>query len=494
MSGWAIVAVLAGLSPIAAAVLAHAWDRRDPVDTVVSALGAVAGSAVLIRVAADGPVAFLDGGFVIDRVGAAWAVFALIVLLAIRTFARRQLASDASRERFHVLGAVAGTSGIALFWAGNLAVLGATAVVSSLAASALVGSSSRNPAVGRRMVNTLLAADALLVAGLVIVMLEADRGAGAGFGVLGEVDGPALHLAAVAVVAAALVRCAQVPVQGWLPRTLVAPTPASALLHAGLVNAGGVLLIRLAPLVAASLVATLVGVALATASIVLGAAAMRSRIEVKTALVWSTTAQMGFMLVQVLIGLGAAAAAHLIAHGAYKSNLFLASGSTIEHAPYAGPGRGPAHRAWSAGIAAVLVAVALVVSGYDLGAHDGTAFVVPAFALFTVYAVLAGPAGVVRGPSASLATSILGLGGALTAYLYLLGRFESWLDLPAPTPSGGLVIAVGVVVAVLTGAFLSAEGAGVPARIANPLRARILAQTRRPTLDVARLSSTGASR
>ena len=60
-------------------------------------------------------------------------------------------------------------------------------------------------------------------------------------------------------------------------------------------------------------------------------AVMRLRSEVKSALVWSTVAQMGFMLTQALVGLGAAAAAHLIAHGAYKSHLFLASGSTIEH-------------------------------------------------------------------------------------------------------------------------------------------------------------------
>ena len=62
---------------------------------------------------------------------------------------------------------------------------------------------------------------------------------------LGErpLGGPVVALAAALVVIAALSRSAQVPFHRWLPATLAAPTPVSALLHAGVVNAGGVLLI-----------------------------------------------------------------------------------------------------------------------------------------------------------------------------------------------------------------------------------------------------------
>ena len=60
-----------------------------------------------------------------------------------------------------------------------------------------------------------------------------------------------LRLAAVLIVLTALLKCAQLPVHGWLIQVMEAPTPVSALLHAGVVNLGGFVLIRLSPLVAA---------------------------------------------------------------------------------------------------------------------------------------------------------------------------------------------------------------------------------------------------
>ena len=59
-----------------------------------------------------------------------------------------------------------------------------------------------------------------------------------------------LDLAAVACVIAASLKCAQLPFHGWLTQVMEAPTPVSALLHAGVVNLGGFLMIRLAPLMA----------------------------------------------------------------------------------------------------------------------------------------------------------------------------------------------------------------------------------------------------
>ncbi len=60
----------------------------------------------------------------------------------------------------------------------------------------------------------------------------------------------------VLIVVAAATRSAQVPAHGWLIGTVWAPTPVSALLHAGVVNAGGILTIRLWGLVGAAAVVT----------------------------------------------------------------------------------------------------------------------------------------------------------------------------------------------------------------------------------------------
>ena len=146
----------------------------------------------------------------------------------------------------------------------------------------------------------------------------------------GQFGGPLLPLLACLVVVAALSRSAQIPFHRWLPATLAAPTPVSALLHAGVVNAGGILLIRLAPLTADDLARVLTILA-GAATMAYGALVMLVKPDVKGALVHSTTAQMGFMILTCGLGLWAAAVIHLVAHGFYKATLFLSSGSAIAH-------------------------------------------------------------------------------------------------------------------------------------------------------------------
>ena len=136
----------------------------------------------------------------------------------------------------------------------------------------------------------------------------------------------------ILVVVAALSRSAQFPFHRWLPATLAAPTPVSALLHAGVVNAGGILLIRLAPLSRRE-VAQALTIAAGAATMVYGATIMLVKPDVKGALAHSTTAQMGFMILTCGLGLWAAAVIHLVAHGFYKSTLFLSSGSAVAAPP-----------------------------------------------------------------------------------------------------------------------------------------------------------------
>ncbi|MDE2121419.1 MAG: NADH-quinone oxidoreductase subunit L, partial [Betaproteobacteria bacterium] len=63
---------------------------------------------------------------------------------------------------------------------------------------------------------------------------------------------PALQASAVLLVRAVVLRTALLPVHGWLIQVMEAPTPVSALLHAGVVNLGGYVLLRFAPLLDAS--------------------------------------------------------------------------------------------------------------------------------------------------------------------------------------------------------------------------------------------------
>lgn len=137
------------------------------------------------------------------------------------------------------------------------------------------------------------------------------------------------QVATLLVVVAVLLKTAQLPFHGWLIQVMEAPTPVSALLHAGVVNLGGYVLIRLAPLIAELPVAMGLLVLAGTITAVIAALVMTTRISIKVMLAWSTTAQMGFMVMQCGLGLWEMALLHLVAHSLYKAHCFLAAGGTV---------------------------------------------------------------------------------------------------------------------------------------------------------------------
>lgn len=140
---------------------------------------------------------------------------------------------------------------------------------------------------------------------------------------------PCLGLASLFLVGGALLKSAQFPFHSWLPDTMETPTPVSALMHAGLINAGGFLVIRLSPVIA-SAPGALNALALVGAITALyGSIVMLTQTSVKRSLAYSTIAQMGFMMLQCGLGAFALAALHLVAHALYKAYAFLSSGSIV---------------------------------------------------------------------------------------------------------------------------------------------------------------------
>jgi hypothetical protein len=127
-----------------------------------------------------------------------------------------------------------------------------------------------------------------------------------------------------------MVKCAQFPMHGWLIQVVEAPTPVSALLHAGIVNLGGFLLIMLAPLMSQAAIANWLLLIVAGLTCVAAALITMTRVSIKVLLAWSTVAQMGLMLVECALGLYGLALLHLVAHSCYKAYSFLAAGSQVE--------------------------------------------------------------------------------------------------------------------------------------------------------------------
>jgi NAD(P)H-quinone oxidoreductase subunit 5 len=132
------------------------------------------------------------------------------------------------------------------------------------------------------------------------------------------------------VAIAAMTQSAAWPFHRWLISSLNSPTPVSALMHAGLVNGGGFLLVRFAPLYAthSMLLHGLFIAGLITA--VVGTFWKLLQTDIKRMLACSTMGQMGFMLMQCGMGLFAPAISHLCWHGLFKAYLFLSAGSVVQ--------------------------------------------------------------------------------------------------------------------------------------------------------------------
>jgi NAD(P)H-quinone oxidoreductase subunit 5 len=147
--------------------------------------------------------------------------------------------------------------------------------------------------------------------------------------VAGTIPGT-MHAVAVLLVVAALLKSAQFPLHGWLIEVMETPTPVSALLHAGIINAGGFLVLRFATVVSLSTPSLDVLAIVGGVTALFGSVVMLTQTSVKVSLAYSTIAQMGFMMLQCGLGAFSAALLHIIAHSLYKAHAFLSSGSVID--------------------------------------------------------------------------------------------------------------------------------------------------------------------
>jgi NADH-quinone oxidoreductase subunit L len=127
-------------------------------------------------------------------------------------------------------------------------------------------------------------------------------------------------------------KSAQFPLHIWLPPSLYAPTPVHALLHAGIINAGGFLINRLAPLYGLSSTTLHVAFVVGAVTALLGATMMLAQNDIKKTLGFSTIGQMGYMIMECGLGAFALAVFHLIAHGLFKATVFLNCGNVIHKA------------------------------------------------------------------------------------------------------------------------------------------------------------------
>ena len=356
----AALLVAAVCLPAIGAIGARSGTRLGP---ALSGAAFVLALVLLVVVAVDGPVsAVIDGhdgtalaGLSLDRVGAIVLLLITGVSTVVQSFAGRYLRGEARAGHVFVAAGLLTSATAAMACAATLIGLALAWTGSGIALCALLGTYADLPAARdglRRTARAFAIGDGALW--IAVAAATATWGAVDLRTLPAQIpeftsDGTVLTVVVCLIVIAALARSAQLPFQDWLPATLAAPTPVSALLHAGVVNAGGLLLVRLSPLLAASSLASHLAFAAGAATLVYGTTLMLTKPDVKGALAHSTMGQMGFMIMTCGLGAFAAAVFHLVAHGMYKATLFLGSGAAVHRhvrhrkAPPAGA-RGPAGR------------------------------------------------------------------------------------------------------------------------------------------------------
>lgn len=314
------------------AALVAGW-RASRVCTAL-AVGLAAASLVLL--ALGGPLIIF--GLRADALGCIVLLLVSFIGWVITRYSQTYMGGDAGQARYArwLMATLAAVAIVVV--TNNLAVLAAAWLATSLALHQLLTFFSTRPAALIAAHKKFLASrlgDVCLISAVSLIFwtlgsLQIDQ-------VISKAQAlPAFPLALQAavflVVVSALLKCAQLPVHGWLIQVMEAPTPVSALLHAGVVNLGGFLLIRLSPLLADMGGAQTLLVVVGSLTAALAALVMMTRISVKVMLAWSTCAQMGFMLMQCGLGAYELALLHLVAHSLYKAHAFLAAGGAVEQA------------------------------------------------------------------------------------------------------------------------------------------------------------------
>ncbi len=263
---------------------------------------------------------------------------------------------------------------------------------------------------------------------------------------------PYATIAALLLALAAIIKSAQFPLHGWLTEVMEAPTPVSALLHAGIINAGGFLLIRFADvmLLSPAVLAALAVVGGLTA--LFGGLVMLTQPAVKTSLAWSTVAQMGFMIMQCGLALFPLALLHIVAHSLYKAHSFLASGGAVERIAAVrrlGPVAVPNAKAVAAAFLTAL-AIYIGLSGlFGFGSKSPQAYAVGAILIFGVAYLLAqGLAG--AAPAVLMRRMVIYALAASVGYFSLHALANRLLQgilpaAPAPGPLEWVLIALAVI-------------------------------------------------
>jgi NAD(P)H-quinone oxidoreductase subunit 5 len=404
----------------------------------------------------------------IDALSAIMLTLVSFVGVMVVRFSRNYLDGDPQQVRFFRLLCLTLAAVLTLIVSGNLVLFAAAWIATSLGLHQLLLFYADRPAArlaARKKFLFSRLGDLCLIGALALIwrsfgaidfatILPTAEGMAAG----GIVPTDLSWIAGLLVVAA-LLKSAQFPVHGWLLEVMETPTPVSALLHAGIINAGGFLVLRFGDVIALSAPSLDLLAIVGGLTALFGSVVMLTQTSVKVSLAYSTIAQMGFMILQCGLGAFSAALLHIVAHSLYKAHAFLSSGSVIDLAraswsPSPGGQPHPARMVLATGAVLVVTVAVAMLFGASPTKKPGV-FALGAVMLFGLAHLIA--QAIDERPNGYVIGRTLAVAGAVAAVYFTLQRITELLlagsSPPAQALRGPVDLAIVVLVVLSFGAL-----------------------------------------
>ena len=337
-----IILLIPGI-PILIAFILFFVSKKELIPKVSIALSSMVALLALYGtyyvISNDAPIIGFGGLVIYNELSAILVPYVAILGLVIRKYATKYMWDEPGYKRFFVLLNFIFAAIYLLVMSNNLIVLALAWQLMSISLYLLVSFNvGSNSAVQNAKWTMVIhkAADLVFILGVVLTYKT--------FGsfdldVLSEkwlamsqtpVDNPMIFVIGLLFLVAAMMKSAIAPFHIWLPYTSEAPTPVSALMHAGVVNVGGILLNKLAYLLLLTPAVLNIAFVVGLFTAIFASLVMLVVSDIKRSLGYSTVGQMGYMIMEVGLGAFSLAIYHLMVHGIFKASLFLESGALIK--------------------------------------------------------------------------------------------------------------------------------------------------------------------
>jgi NADH-quinone oxidoreductase subunit L len=350
-----VLALAAGLLPLAAFVLSWLVGRRRPagaaaVSVTAIALSCAASLAILFlqlrlpgAIQADIPWMPAEAlpirmGILLNPLTALMMVIVTTVSLLVQVYSIGYMKGDPGFPRFFAYLSLFSFSMLALVLADNFILLYMAWELVGLCSYLLIGFWYQKPEAARAARKAFVVTrvgDLGFLVGILFLSLLAgtfDFAGVASFIGGGNLSQGRVTLIVLLLFCGAIGKSGQFPLHVWLPDAMEGPTPVSALIHSATMVAAGVFMVaRLFPLFQASPDAMRVVAGLGAFTAAFAALIALAQNDIKKILAYSTISQLGYMMLALGVG-GAGYTAglfHLTTHASFKTLLFLGAGSVI---------------------------------------------------------------------------------------------------------------------------------------------------------------------